>query len=204
MVGNLGAVTIDFNTTSSCFAANFGGTTCSATPGAIVYSDSTGDAAILTFTPDSNSQVNVPPNVTSNIGYGTFQLTYTGNPDNFIDITSPSTFILVVFQTAPYAREYQEISVTISGSTTGNGYVGFASSNLQASFNPTVAGDGETTYSLVPAVQLIPESHSNGGALTIQGTVVTTGVPEPKTISLMALSLGLVGFAVMRRRRVTR
>jgi len=202
LVSSLGAVTINFNTSSSCFAANFGGTTCSSSPGVLLYSGTGGDSATLSFAPTSSTVV-VPPNTSSNIGYGVFTLTFTGNNGQLITNIAPETFILDVVQTAPYAYSYGEISVTISGPNGGVGYVGLDSSNLQATFNPLSVGDGETVYSLVPALQLIPESHSNGGALTIQGQVITTGVPEPKTITLMALSLGLFGFAMTRRRKIS-
>jgi hypothetical protein len=127
-----------------------------------------------------------------------------GDPADTAVFFPSTTFILSINQSQPFPFNFPQVSVTISGDTLNDGTVGFASSNLQASFSPATVTDGspgDTMYSLVPSVQLIPESHSNGGQVTIQGQVETTHVPEPGTVSLMALSLGLVGIAVFRRKR---
>ena len=93
----------------------------------------------------------------------------------------------------------------------------FFSSVKDATFNYWVAGSGTHIYNsgtyvplatynsaLTMSLSTVPQTtgtFGNGDPLTGQVTQFTVVVPEPGTLALAALGLGLVGYAIGRRRR---
>jgi hypothetical protein len=58
---------------------------------------------------------------------------------------------------------------------------------------------GSTTFSIVPAVQLLVAPTTSNGDTTIQGRLVDTGVPEPSTCALFGSGLLSVFMATRKK-----
>jgi hypothetical protein len=206
LVGSAQALTINFNTANSCFAANFGGTTCSLNPGAIQYQNAEGDIATLSFSQVPGTASGPGNLVSSNIGYGVFQLSYTpGQPGN-TDLVAfgPATFLLNIVETSPSVIAYQTIVVTVGDSGDGTappvtGHVGPHSTDLELTFAPASVSYTVTTFSLVPSVQLLVDPTTSFGNTTIQGRIVGT-VPEPASLGL--LLTGLLSLTFLTRKKL--
>jgi hypothetical protein len=203
---DLGAVTINFNTASSCFAANFGGTRCSQTPGSAVFSNSTnGDTATVTFTPDSGTAT-FAQGTSFDFSYGSFQLNFSagaGDPGRTGYVAVPeTTLVLAIDQTGATGDTFTDLTITISGDTPTDGFVGYGRSNLQVSSDlvSVSVANGVSYYKIVPTVQMIPETNTSFAQFSFAQALDPAVAPEPGTMLLMGFSLGLVGLVAARRK----
>jgi hypothetical protein len=204
LVGSASALTINFNTGNSCFAANFGGTACSLTPGAVQYSNAEGDIATLTFGQATGTASDPSNTVDTDIGYGVFQLSYApmGSGTQLVNF-GPTSFLLNIQETGPFSIAFQTIMVTVAAQDGGgnnvSGQVGPNTTNLDLTFAPVSVNYTATTFSIVPAVQLLVDPTINMGNITIQGHL-TASVPEPS--AWLLLGTGLLTITVLSRKKL--
>jgi hypothetical protein len=137
---------------------------------------------------------------TTNASFGDFFSSAAGAGSTF----TGGTFNMVLTQTAPppTGGSPATFAATFSGTitpTTNGVNVSFNGANQSRTITATL---GNTTYTLPSSVLLVPQT-TNGGDTTLQGVVqysATNGVPEPGSLAL--LGCGMIGLALIRRRRI--
>jgi hypothetical protein len=140
-------------------------------------------AGDLTFDGLVSNTVTVP----SNLSFGTFDASGVGTGA----IPAGEAFSLTVTETAPNSGS-ATATATLSGS------IDPSSSSVSLSFNNTAFSVGSNEFNIsqeTDGILIVPGS-SNGGMITIQGTVI----PEPATY--LGIGSGLALLALRFRRKV--
>jgi hypothetical protein len=199
MAGSASASTVTYNTNATGTAGTgFNGT------GNLVLNNSLGAAATLTYIPDPNITTGVP----SNVNFGNFTLvcstcsTQAMGAGSFFnsfmfdlvitDVTDGNATGQFVGSSTGGAvwSDVSQITINWSPLQLGPGTNHAASGN----FGPTIFGTSSFTGIVAPNSGQVP------GQSTIQGTVNSTLVPEPATLSLVGGAL--LGLGMLRRKHV--
>jgi hypothetical protein len=171
----------------------------------LVLNSTAGQAATLTFTPNTTSNTGVP----SNIDLGDFVLVCTGCTSAQTTTFGSFTFNLVVNDTTDNA--FGQFVGTSSG-----GIVSSNSSTVQVNWtsptpltlgggtsHATSGNFGNTVFSIPSPVSLIvaPNSGSPAGDTTIQGQITSASsvTPEPATFGMIGGSL--LGLGLLRKKK---
>jgi len=169
---------------------------------------------VVNFVPIQSAEID--PN--SNIPLGSFQVTKL--PDGSTTTYSNTPFEINFIPTSYGGTSLSsvspiELSGTLNGTITGN-----YASNVTVAFNPVA--DGTFQLGGVPSTVNVQQNnqkllvpYSAGGTTTLEGTIVTSGspnpnpeaaAPEPSTIALFLSTIGGLGLRryVLSRRRQTK
>jgi len=176
----------------------------------LTLASSSGQSAILTFVPDSNSTIGVP----TNVNYGIFNLTCatcgtlaSGTGAFF----NAFTFDLVITDTSDGAT-----GEFTGSSTGGNVYSDVSQININwvplqlgsGTNNATTGNFGTTYFDITSTTRIVsPNSGAVPGQTTVQGSIASTAsvvsaVPEPASIFLLGSGLIAVGVAGRKKLRV--
>jgi hypothetical protein len=171
----------------------------------LVLNSTGGQAATLTFTPNTSSNTGVP----SNIDLGDFILVCTSCTVAQTTTFGSFTFNLVVNDTTDNA--FGQFVGTSSGGTvssnTSTVQVNWTSPTpltLGGGTSHATAGNfGNTVFSIPSPVSLIvaPNSGSPAGDTTIQGQVTSVAAVSPEPTTLAMIGGGLLGLGLLRKRR---
>jgi hypothetical protein len=195
LAANASATSITFNTNSAGTMFSSGG---------LSLSQSSGEAATLSFVADPNTATGVP----SGINFGNFTLACAtcttiagGNGANF----GAFTFDVVVTDVTDGGA-----TGTFVGTSSG-GSVFLDQSTIQIVWSPAQLGTGTnnatsgnfgpTNFTITPfSIIVNPTSGAQPGSTTLQGTVNSSAVPEPMTSTFVGA--GLVALGLLGRKKV--
>jgi hypothetical protein len=194
------SVTFSTNTSGTEFASHTGGTLSG---GGLILSDSTGDAATLTYLANTGTTVTVP----TNVDFGNFVLACPTCSTSVGGTFGAFTFDIIVDDTSDGATG------EFIGTSTGGTYTSNSSTIVidwstvsspptqlgQGTYNAMTGNFGPTTFT-VNAISAIVSPNTGDGETTIQGAV--TSAPEPATLALVGGVL--LGLGTLRRKRFGR
>jgi len=197
MAAGARAATITFNTSQTgSGGSGFNGT------GDLVLNSSSGANATLAFVPDMNS-VNAVP---GNVNFGNFTLacascsTQAGGLGSFF---SAFTFEVVITDVTDGAT-----GIFIGSAAAGSVYLDASTITLNwqplqlgpGTSNATSGNFGSTFFQTVAQTKIVnPLSGAQIGSTTVQGTINSSAIPEPATLSLVGGAL--LGFGLLRRKK---
>jgi hypothetical protein len=202
MMASASASQISFNTNTvgTEFTSSTGGIISGA---GLILSDSTGDAATLTFLANAGTTVTVP----TNIDLGNFILACATCTTSVGGTFGAFTFDIIVDDTSNGATG-EFIGTSTGGSFTSNSSTItidwstlVTSSGTQlgtGTYNALSGNFGGTDFTINATSGIVaPNQGVSPGETTIQGFV--NSVPEPATLSL--IGGGLLGLGILRRKR---
>jgi hypothetical protein len=204
MAASASATQISFNTntTGTEFTSSSGGTISGA---GLILSDSTGDAATLTYSANVGTSVTVP----TNINFGDFILACATCTTSVGGTFGAFTFDVIVDDTSDGATG--EFVGTSSGGnfTSNSSTITINWSTLSTPptelgpgpYNRLTGNFGETVFTINTTSGIVaPNQGASPGETTIQGAV--SSVPEPATFALAGGAL--LGLGMLRRKRFSR
>jgi hypothetical protein len=195
-------ISFNTNTTGTEFTASSGGTISG---GGLILSDSTGDAATLTYLANTGTTVTVP----TNIDFGNFILACPSCTTSAGGTFGAFTFDIIVDDTSDGATG-KFIGTSSGGTFTSNSST--ISINWSTTSQPPVqlgagavnalTGNFGQTYFTINTTSAIvaPNQGVSPGETTIQGFV--SSIPEPGTLGLAGAAL--LGLGMLRRKKVSR
>lgn len=197
MAAGASAATITFNTAQT----GSGGTGFNGT-GNLVLQSSSGAEGTLAFVPDLNS-VNAVP---GNVNFGNFTLACAScstKAGGFGSNFAAFTFEVVI-------TDVTDGATGIFVGTAAAGSVFLDASTITLNWQPLQLGPGgsnatsgsfgPTTFQTVVQTKIVnPSSGAQIGSTTVQGTINSSAIPEPATLSLVGGAL--LGFGLLRRKR---
>jgi hypothetical protein len=206
MAASASAAQISFNTNTSGteFTFSAGGTISG---GGLVLSDSTGDAATLTYEANVGTTVTVP----TNINFGNFVLACASCTTGVGGTFGAFTFDIIVDDTSDGATG-EFIGTSTGGNFTSN------SSTITVNWStlsmpPTQLGTGTfnaltgnfkgTDFTINTTTGIVaPNQGSVPGESTVQGFVSSNAIPEPGTVGLVGCAL--FGLGILRGKKASR
>ncbi len=197
MAAGANAGTITFNTSQT----GSGGSGFNST-GNLVLQSSSGADAILAFVPDLNS-VNAVP---GNVNFGNFTLACAScstQAGGFGSFFNAFTFEVVI-------TDITDGATGVFVGTAAPGSVYLDASTLTINWQPLQLGPGasnatsgnfgSTYFQTVVQTRIVnPTSGAQIGSTTVQGSINSSAIPEPATLSLVGGAL--LGFGLLRRRK---
>jgi hypothetical protein len=198
LAGNAIASPVTFNTSATGSAGTgFNGS------GILTLNNSGGVVATLAFVPDPNATAAVP----GNVNYGNFTLscsTCTTQANGTGATFSAFTFDLVVTDVTDGAT-----GVFVGSATAGSVYLD--ASTITMTWQPIQLGPGNsgattgnfgpTSFTITPTTRIVnPTSGAQIGSTTVQGSINSTAIPEPTTLSLVGGAL--LGLGLLRRKKL--
>jgi hypothetical protein len=195
-------ITYNTNTAGTEFTASTGGTI---TDGGLKLSDSSGDAATLTYEANAGGTASTP----SNIDFGNFVLACATCTTSVGGSFGAFTFDVIVDDTTDVATG-EFIGTSTGGSFTSNSStITIDWSTLSqpptqlgpGTFNTLTGNFGPTIFTVNATTGIVaPNSGDVPGESTVQGSIAST--PEPATFTLIGGSL--IALASVRRKSIGR
>jgi len=197
MAASASAATITFNTAQTgSGGSGFNGT------GNLILHSSSGVDGTLAFVPDMNS-VNAVP---GNVNFGNFTLacancsTQVGGFGSFFNAF---TFEVVITDVTDGAT-----GIFVGSAAAGSVYLDASTITLNwqplqlgpGTSNATSGNFGSTIFQTTPQTKIVnPLSGAQIGSTTVQGTISSSAIPEPATLSLVGGAL--LGLGLLRRKK---
>lgn len=197
MAAGANAATITFNTAQT----GVGGTGFNGS-GNLVLQSSSGVDATLAFVPDMNS-INAVP---GNVNFGNFTLacaSCTTQAGGFGASFGAFTFDLVITDVTDGAT-----GIFVGSAAPGSVFLDASTITLNwlplqlgpGTNNATSGNFGPTSFQTVVQTRIVnPTSGAQIGSTTVQGSINSSAIPEPATLSLVGGAL--LGFGLLRRKK---
>jgi hypothetical protein len=197
MAAGARAATITFNTAQTgTGGSGFNGT------GDLVLNSSSGANATLAFVPDMNSVNAVPGNV--NFGNFTLACASCSIQSGGVGASFAAfTFEVVITDVTDGAS-----GIFVGSAAAGSVYLDASTITLNwqplqlgpGTSNATSGNFGSTFFQTVAQTKIVnPLSGAQIGSTTVQGTINSSAIPEPATLSLVGGAL--LGFGLLRRKK---
>jgi hypothetical protein len=198
-----GTLVVQFNTgltSGSCFANTYNDVNSGCQPAVtkpqVTFSNVQADTAIITWT-GFTSSAGFSGGPLQPVNFGRFDLTYTPNGSDTTPVSIlPTSFLMVIKETAPTTFTYQTILANLTGTLGGNGSIATGAADLEATFTPLQVDSPLISFFVPPASQVF---NGPGTGTIISGQIQDTSAPEPSTWLL--LTTALAGFTFLARRK---